>query len=49
LEPALTLVLMVLFSLGNGVYIQEHLNRGWDAAGRTSAWVAPSGAPLVNA
>jgi hypothetical protein len=49
LEPALTLVLMVLFSLGNGVYIQEHLNRGWDGAGRTSAWVAPSGAPLVNA
>jgi ACR3 family arsenite efflux pump ArsB len=48
LEPALTLVLMVLFSLGNGVYVQEHLNRGWDAAGRTSTPVAPSGAPLVN-
>jgi hypothetical protein len=32
LEPALTLALMVLFSLGNGVYVQEHLNRGWDAA-----------------
>jgi hypothetical protein len=33
LEPALTILLMVLFSLGNGIYIQEHLNRCWDAAG----------------
>jgi hypothetical protein len=49
LEPALTLALMALFSLGNGVYIQEHLNRGWDAAGRTSARIAPPSAPLVNA
>ena len=31
-EPALALVLMVLFAFGNGVYLQEHLNRGWDAA-----------------
>jgi mannose/fructose/N-acetylgalactosamine-specific phosphotransferase system component IIC len=28
-EPALTVVLMFLFSFGNGIYIQEHLNRAW--------------------
>lgn len=44
LEPALTIALLVLFSLGNGVYVQEHLNRGWDAAGSRVA--APSPAPL---
>jgi Domain of unknown function (DUF4234) len=32
LEPALTILLMLLFSLGNGIYIQEHLNRAWGAA-----------------
>ena len=32
LEPALTIVLIFVFSLGNSIYIQEHLNRGWDAA-----------------
>ena len=31
LEPALTIILMLLFSIGNTIYIQEHLNRGWDA------------------
>ena len=49
-EPALAIVLMFLFSLGNGIYIQEHLNRGWDAAaGRTEVPVTPPVAPLVNA
>jgi hypothetical protein len=49
LEPALTIVLMVLFSLGNGVYIQEHLNRGWDAAaGGTEVPVLPPAAPPVT-
>jgi hypothetical protein len=33
LEPSLTIVLLVLFSIGNGIYVQEHLNRGLDAAG----------------
>jgi len=32
LEPALVVVLMFVFSIGNGVYIQEHLNRAWDRA-----------------
>jgi ACR3 family arsenite efflux pump ArsB len=49
-EPALAIVLMFLFSLGNGIYIQEHLNRGWDAAaGRTEVPATPPVAPLVNA
>ncbi len=47
LEPALTLILMVLFSLGNGVYIQEHLNRGWDAAAGST--VVPVTAPPAPA
>jgi len=32
LEPALTIVIMLLVSIGNGMYIQEHLNRVWDRA-----------------
>jgi hypothetical protein len=31
LEPALTVVLMLVLSFGNGIYIQEHLNRAWGA------------------
>lgn len=38
LEPALTIVFLVLFSIVNGLYIQEHLNRLWDRA----AGVAPT-------
>ena len=30
-EPALTVVLMLLISFANGIYIQEHLNRAWGA------------------
>jgi hypothetical protein len=41
LEPAFAIVLMFLFSLGNGIYVQEHLNRAWDAA-RTRAAGPPS-------
>jgi hypothetical protein len=41
LEPALVIVILVLVSIGNGLYIQEHLNRIWDraaaGAGPTSA------------
>jgi hypothetical protein len=40
LEPSLVIVLMFLFSIGNGAYLQEHLNRIWDRA----AGVAPVGA-----
>ncbi len=37
LEPALVLVIMFVFSLGNVIYIQEHLNRIWDRAAGTNA------------
>ena len=32
LEPALAIVIMLFVSVGNGIYIQEHLNRVWDRA-----------------
>jgi ACR3 family arsenite efflux pump ArsB len=47
-EPAIAVILMFLFSLGNGIYLQDHLNRGWDAAaGRMAVPVAPPVAPVV--
>jgi hypothetical protein len=30
LEPALVIVIMLVLSVGNGIYVQEHLNRLWD-------------------
>jgi amino acid transporter len=48
LEPALTIVIMLFVSIGNGVYIQEHLNRIWDRAAGTGATAAqrdPSALP----
>ncbi len=33
LEPALVIVIMLIISIANGVYIQEHQNRIWDRAG----------------
>ena len=47
-EPALTVILMVLFAFGNGIYVQEHLNRGWDAAGAPVP-VPPTPAPPAPA
>jgi amino acid transporter len=41
LEPALTIVIMLFVSIGNGVYIQEHLNRLWDRAADTGRSAAP--------
>jgi mannose/fructose/N-acetylgalactosamine-specific phosphotransferase system component IIC len=41
LEPALTIVIMLLVSVGNGVYIQEHLNRIWDRGAISRAVVPP--------
>jgi Domain of unknown function (DUF4234) len=32
IEPILVLVLMVLLAIASGAYLQDHLNRGWDAA-----------------
>ena len=48
LEPSLTILLLVLFSLGNGVYVQEHLNRAWGAAGAQVPAV-PSPSPAAPA
>jgi hypothetical protein len=39
LEPALVIVILLFVSIGNGVYIQEHLNRIWD---RVSGAAVPS-------
>ena len=33
IEPALAIVIMLFLSIGNSIYIQEHLNRIWDRAG----------------
>ena len=48
-EPALTVVLMFLFSFGNGIYVQEHLNRAWGTSSArtpvpTDPRLAPTGA-----
>ena len=34
LDAAIALVIMFVFSIANGAYVQEHLNRAWDAAAR---------------
>jgi hypothetical protein len=41
LEPALVIVIMFVLSIGNGAYIQEHLNRIWDHAAGVGAAPAP--------
>ena len=46
LEPGLVIVLMFLFSIGNGVYIQEHLNRIWDRGASAGALPAASPPPI---
>ncbi len=40
IEPVIVLVLMIVLPIANGAYVQDHLNRGWDAAAG-GAWVAP--------
>ena len=45
LEPALVIVIMVLVTIGNGLYIQEHLNGVWDR----STTVAPAPPLLPSA
>ncbi|HEY7400381.1 MAG TPA: DUF4234 domain-containing protein [Actinomycetota bacterium] len=32
IEPALVIVIMLVFSLANGIYVQAHLNSIWDRA-----------------
>jgi mannose/fructose/N-acetylgalactosamine-specific phosphotransferase system component IIC len=45
LEPALAIVIMLFVAIGNGIYIQEHLNRIWDRAARASAPALPDTPP----
>ena len=46
LEPALVIVIMLFVAIGNGVYIQEHLNRVWDRAVGTPSSSGASGGAL---
>ena len=48
LEPALTIVFLVLVSIVNGLYMQEHLNRVWDRAAGVAP-IRPDGAPTLPA
>ena len=53
LEPAIVIVIMLLVSIGNGLYIQEHLNRIWDhgsgsPGSTTAAPLPPMPAPPSN-
>lgn len=45
LEPAITLVIMLVFWLANGAYVQDHLNRAWDAASMRGSAAGPPPAP----
>jgi hypothetical protein len=47
-EPTLTVALMLLVSLANGMYVQDHLNRAWGATaarapGPTDPGLVPTG------
>lgn len=45
-EPAIVIVLMFIFSIGNTIYIQEHMNRTWDqVVGPGQVPAAPSFPP----
>jgi hypothetical protein len=46
LEPAITIVIMLLIAIANGVYIQEHLNRIWERASAGGATPAPPAGAL---
>jgi hypothetical protein len=45
LEPALAIVIMLFLGIGNGIYIQEHLNRIWDRAAGAGSPSLPSTPP----
>jgi hypothetical protein len=49
LEPALVIVIMLFLSFGNGIYIQDHLNRLWDRAASSPPDALPGapGAPTL--
>jgi len=47
IEPVIALVIMFVVSIANSAYLQEHLNRAWDAAsyGSRGAGGAPPSPP----
>jgi hypothetical protein len=45
IEPAIAVVIMFVFSIANGMYVQEHLNRAWDAASSSGRASAPPPPP----
>ena len=49
LEPALAIVIMLFVSVGNGIYIQEHLNRVWDRAAGSGEALPDRPPPLPQA
>lgn len=50
IDPAIALVIMVVFAFVNTTYVQEHLNRAWDAASSAgrSDQPAPPPPPLPS-
>jgi mannose/fructose/N-acetylgalactosamine-specific phosphotransferase system component IIC len=51
LEPALTIVFLLIVAIGNTIYVQEHLNRIWDRASVSKDLPTPgaSGLPMPPA
>lgn len=51
LEPALTIVFLLIIAIGNTVYVQEHLNRIWDRASSSNEFgpAGTSDAPMPPA
>ena len=45
IEPALVLVIMLVLWIANGPYVQDHLNRAWDAASTRGPSAMPPGPP----
>jgi hypothetical protein len=45
IEPALTVIFLILISIVNGLYVQEHLNREWDKASGQQTPITPSMPP----
>ncbi len=43
IEPSLTVIFLLVVSIANGIYVQEHMNRVWERAGRT----APPASPMM--
>ena len=46
-EPALVIVVMFVFAFANGIYVQSHLNRAWDAASAGGGGAAIPPPPMM--